>query len=390
MAYNPYNNNSNNAIPIPVATAYYDNKISSSLSLPQGQPSPELTDRAIKTLQDQGYTTGLAKSLVENRIAFPLRIWIIDNSGSMQKPDGHRIVETTSKTSVKTVPCTRWEEIRECVNYHVQMAALIEAPTTFRFLNAPGGGIATQEFSIAQSGVAYIQQDVMNASSIMTKARPGGVTPLTQHMMDIHRDVTSMAPQLTAEGKRVVIVIATDGLPTDEQGHGGEYIKQQFVQSLRTLEGLPIWVVIRLCTDEEDVVNFYNDLDEQLELSIEVLDDFMGEAEEIYECNPWLNYALPLHRLREWGYHDRVFDMLDERKLTKSELWDFCKLLFGMENFDGVPDPSVEWKGFLKSVDGLLKREKMQWNPMRKKLTPWIDLKKLHKMYGDGSACTIM
>lgn len=28
--------------------------------------------------------------------------------------------------------------------------------------------------------------------------------------------------------------------------------------------------------------------------------------------NPWLDYALPLHRLRETGYHDRVFDMLDE------------------------------------------------------------------------------
>mmetsp|Transcript_14433 Transcript_14433/g.19762 ORF Transcript_14433/g.19762 Transcript_14433/m.19762 type:complete len:389 (-) Transcript_14433:331-1497(-) len=380
-------------VAVPVATAFvpgaaHDGKSTSNVNLPQILPAAEINDQQLKRLKDQGYTTGLAKSLADNQKAFPLRIWVVDNSGSMQKTDGHRIVETTSKSSVKIVPCTRWEEIGECVNYHVQMAALVEAPTIFRFLN-PGGGLP-QQFSVAESGPAFTQQDAMNAMDIMRKARPGGVTPLTKHMTEIHRNVSAMAPQLNAEGRRVVIVIATDGLPTDEQGYGGEYVKQQFVQSLRLLEGLPVWVVIRLCTDEEPVVNFYNELDEQLELSLEVLDDFIGEAEEIYEFNSWLNYALPLHRLREMGYHDRVFDMLDERPLTRGELRDFCFLLFGQENFDGVPDPSVDWKGFLTCIDDLLKREKPQWNPIKKKPTPWIDLKKLHKKYGDGSACTIM
>jgi len=42
-----------------------------------------------------------------------------------------------------------------------------------------------------------------------------------------------------------------------------------------------------------------------------------GEAAEVTKENPWLNYALPLHRLREFGFHDRVFDILDERPLLK-------------------------------------------------------------------------
>ena len=67
---------------------------------------------------------------------------------------------------------------------------------------------------------------------------------------------------------------------------------------------------------------------------MDVLDDFVGEAEEVYEHNKWLNYALPLHRMREMGFHDRVFDMLDERTLTKSELRDFFRLLFGLDNFE--------------------------------------------------------
>ena len=62
--------------------------------------------------------------------------------------------------------------------------------------------------------------------------------------------------------------------------------EQDIVESLRMLEGLPVWVVIRLCTDEEDVVDFYNQLDELLELSIDVLDDFIGESEEVFEHNP--------------------------------------------------------------------------------------------------------
>ena len=40
------------------------------------------------------------------------------------------------------------------------------------------------------------------------------------------------------------------------------------------LEGLPVWVVIRLCTNEKKVTEFYNQIDEVLEFNLEVLDDF--------------------------------------------------------------------------------------------------------------------
>merc|ERR1712238_464114 len=100
-------------------------------------------------------------------------------------------------------------------------------------------------------------------------------------------------------------------------------------------------------TDDDHIVNFYNDIDAQLELSIEVLDDFRGEAKEVYQHNKWLNYALPLHRCREMGYHHRLFDMLDERTLTKGELREFCLILFGDAHFDGVPDPDIVWGEFL-------------------------------------------
>jgi len=187
---------------------------------------------------------------------------------------------------------------------------------------------------------------------------------------------------------KVAVILATDGLPTDDQGYGGEEITQEFIRALKSLEGLPIWLVIRLCTDEGNVTNFYNELDGMLELSLEVLDDFLGECKEVQSFNPWLNYALPLHRCRELGYHDRLFDLIDERTLTKGELRDFCVLLFGTD-YAAIPDPMVDWNGFLAYVQGRLAQEQPQWNPIRRKVKPWISIKKLNKTY-NGSGCSIM
>jgi hypothetical protein len=180
---------------------------------------------------------------------------------------------------------------------------------------------------------------------------------------------------------KVAIIIATDGLPTDDQGYGGDEITKDFVQALRALEGLPVWVVIRLCTDEDDVTKFYNKLDGMLELSLEVIDDFLGEATEVSKNNPWLNYALPIHRCRELGYHDRLFDLIDERQLTKGELRDFCVLLFGTE-YEEIPDPLSSWDDFIAYIEERLNYETEQWSPLKKKLKPWISIKRLKKTYG--------
>jgi hypothetical protein len=304
----------------------------------------------------------------------------------MQKADGHRIVETLD-LDVRIVPGTRWEEIRETVNYHIQAAALLKSPTCFRLLNNPGSRVGPQNFSVADSNGLYPHE----AIKIMRNTNPGGGTPLRQHIEDIYVQVSAMAPELVKAGSRAVIVIATDGLPTDEMAQGGVYQQQLFVDALRSLEGLPVWLVIRLCTDDDDVVDFYNNLDEQLELSMDVLDDICGEALEVHEHNPWLNYALPLHRCREMGYFHRIFDLIDERKLTKSELREYMQLLLG--DLDGIPDPSIDWLGFCNEIEGLLRKQKqLQWNPVTKKMAPWIDMRMLQSQYGDGGgcACTIL
>ena len=112
---------------------------SSRFSLPiDGQEHTEITNRTIELLMEQGYTRGLAESLRRNKMAFPLSIWIVDNSGSMQHQDGHRILQQGNnkkkkKNQIKFVPCTRWSEMQQTVEYHALMAGQLQSPTIFRY-----------------------------------------------------------------------------------------------------------------------------------------------------------------------------------------------------------------------------------------------------------------
>jgi len=387
------------ATPVPFATAPsvrhgFDRMTSTSMGLDGSAPtapvapprnSEKITESQIDRLKQQGYTRGLAESIGENNDAFALRIWIVDNSGSMAHPDGHRFIETNKSSNLKVASCTRWKEIQETVEYHAQMAAMLKAPTIFRLLNDPGSRVGPQIFGVADKGDHMIDSDLQVALTTMQNASPGGVTPLCRHIYECQKQIALLAPQLNAEGRKIAIIIATDGLPTDERGYGGLSKQAEFTNALRSLEGLPVWIVIRLCTDEDDVVNFYNDLDSQLELSIEVLDDFIGEATEVHSFNRWLNYSLVLHRCREMGFQNRLFDLLDERKLTKTELREFCTLMLGKSQFDGVPDPELSFEKFGRAIATMVKKEEKQWNPMKKIPTPIIDMKK----YADSEGCTI-
>jgi hypothetical protein len=350
-----------------IATSYSDEPLSTS---------------ARSFLTRQGFTGGLIHALENNRKNFASSMWIVDNSGSMSTGDGHKI-SACLDGCLKFSSCTRWNELQQTVEFHAQMAATLRAPTSFRLLNDPGRFYGPQQFGIALRGTHNIDEDLAIAQSTMINSQPGGATPLVPHIREIRNEILNLEPMLKAEGTKVAIVLATDGLPTDNEGRTDDYVRQEFIQAMRSLEGLSVWVVVRLCTDEDDVVAFWNDLDSQVELKLDVLDDFQGEAQEVHSLNKWLNYALPLHRMREMGFHHRVFDLLDERKLHLSEVRDFLRILFGSK-FDEAPDPDTDWKVFVELIETCLKGEQKQWNPITKRKEPWIDVKKLAKEYGHG------
>jgi hypothetical protein len=179
------------------------------------------------------------------------------------------------------------------------------------------------------------------------------------------------------------VVLATDGVPTNEWGQTGPLVDSDFERALQRLQELPVWLVVRLCTNDDAVVQYYQSLDDRLEWNLEVLDDFVGEAKEVHRYNPWLNYALPLHRCREWGFPNRLLDLLDEKSLTLEEMREFLQLLFCETRFeDDLPDPALDWNEFVMCVSRMVDREERPWNPMKKKPTPWIDVRQLDRCFG--------
>jgi hypothetical protein len=117
-------------------------------------------------------------------------------------------------------------------------------------VNDPGRIAGPQQFSIAEHSASEINREVAVAQQVMLNATPNGVTPLIPHIEEVRTNVLHMEDQLRKDGSKVVLVLATDGLPTDERGISDRMVQQRFVNSLRSLEGLPVWVVVRLCTDE--------------------------------------------------------------------------------------------------------------------------------------------
>lgn len=376
---------------------------------------------------------GLRHHLLTNAYeSFHKRIWIIDNSGSMNFMDGHQVlVEHGQQHAATTNECTRWLEAKETVECHAQLSAALGVPTDFHLLNPPkvanSGPLSLlrgqQTFRVGYGvnrNTHHVRKDCRHAQNVMVRTEPDGNTPLAQSITDIRREIVQLQPQLEAEGRKVCLVIATDGsnynpgnvdrnhnsndkpLLLENIHHIAEEERQKdVIAALSSLQGLPVVVVIRLCTDHQPLVDFYStcfdraaqswvsndgreeDNPEQhlllchdlLEVDIDVLDDHAAEAREVHRYNPWLNYALILHRMREMGQEDRIFDMLDERPLDRTEIYDFiCRILFGttLDHRLNVYD-DVEWSRFAQQVDQWQRKEHKQWNPLTKAMAPWID-----------------
>lgn len=200
------------------------------------------------------------------------------------------------------VQCSRWAELTEALQFHINFARNACAPTEFRFLN-----------SADPIKIGY--NDAEEPARLATLLRvldssPTYGTPLCRHIREVIAQIRLVEGQLRATGQKACLIIATDGESSDGN----------IAEAMAPLKDLPVWVVVRLCTDEDRIVQYWNSIDEQLELSMDVLDDLCGEASEVHEKNPWLTYGEPIQRLREFGIAIKELDLLDERKLSPDEV----------------------------------------------------------------------
>jgi hypothetical protein len=205
--------------------------------------------------------------------------------------------------------CTRWAELCAALKFHINFAHQARAPTEFRFLNgAPPIRIGLGD---ADEPRRY------DALTSVMDASPAGGTPLCRHIREVVQHIREREHELRSTGQKACLVIATDGESSDGD----------IATAMAPLKDLPVWVVVRLCTDEDSIVNYWNSIDEQLEVEMDVLDDLSGEAAEVWNMNPWLTYGEPLQRLREFGIAVRELDLLDEAQLSPDQVRVTAKVL---------------------------------------------------------------
>lgn len=326
---------------------------------------------AVPWLQQQGFSRGLVRSLVASsgNNAAP-RIWVLDNSVSMHLQDARLIQQGNLPVNDNA---TRWQELQECVAFHVEMASRFGTPIRFSLLNNPGTG--PKYFGLNQSGNLGQERHIISQS--IGSSHPNGAATLASELRILREYVASIESTVRSRGDTVAIIIATQGLPTNEYNQTSPVITQEFVNVLQSFANLPVSVTMRMCSNDDQAIHFYNTLDSRLQFRFDVLDDWFGEALEVYLRNPWITYALALHRFRESGLQVELLDSLDERLLTLQEAANLCEFLMG----EKLPNPTADWPGFLNAVDNFTRSEQFQWNPIYSGHRPWIDLHSFKSCY---------
>lgn len=176
----------------------------------------------------------LQEAFIQNLHRTPLRFFICDDSGSMGADDGSRIVE--HRGNFQMIKCSRWSELGDAMKFHVGLAHAGCIPTEFRMLN-----------SSAPIRIGFSPEEPIDNMRMMLSLfdhSPGGGTPLCRHIREISAEIAAYAPLLRSRGQRACVIIATDGESSDGS----------VSEALRPLKDLPCWVVIRLCTNEDKIV----------------------------------------------------------------------------------------------------------------------------------------
>lgn len=302
-------------------------------------------------MEKHAFPLGLAQRAVASAKSFPFRAWIVDNSGSMGIPDGQKLAQDSTGT-FKMIQTTRWQELLKDIEDVGTLSQTLGSRTEFYPIN-PAGSPPLVVTGEGRSGEV--------AAVCAGLGAPHNGTPLAETTKRVADKIAGMVEQsLVKPGEKVCVVIATDGEPND---------KAAFKREVDRLCKLPVWLVFRVCTNDDGVIDYYNALDGQIEADIEVIDDLQGEAQEIAQAgNTFLTYGPPMH-LARFGMMDQIFDVIDEAELPPSQIKTFCEALLGCPS---LPEPELDPQAFLAGIDEALTLQPKVFDPVSGEVQPWI------------------
>lgn len=220
-------------------------------------------------------------------------VMIIDDSSSMCTP----VIDLQRRdiSPFERLP-TRWDELKQTVSVIVDLAAAV-APEgiDIYFLNRPP--------------LLHVK-DSLQLNEIFSKL-PNGPTPLTR----VLSEVLTLKKSSTHD-RKLLMLIATDGVPTDEKGMSDLPRLQNILQRDRHPFEDRIYITFIACTNDMEAVGYLNGLDKRAR-NVDVIDDYQSERAEVLAVqgkNFPFSYGDYVVKIL-MGAVDKWFDELDEKKV---------------------------------------------------------------------------
>ena len=166
-------------------------------------------------------------------------------------------------TEVDSTDRTRWDELREIVRRILQIAVMFDTNgVDIYFLNED------QEYTKIKN-----PEDVDHLFS----KTPSGYTPLVSVLRKIFQSPLARRRR----EKKLLVFVATDGEPTNEDGDSVINELEQLMWETRILD--TTYVSFLLCTDERECVDYMARWDRTMK-NVDVTDDYDTEREKIRVC----------------------------------------------------------------------------------------------------------
>ncbi|CAF0803099.1 unnamed protein product [Adineta steineri] len=218
---------------------------------------------------------------------------ILDDSSSMRTPVLSHNQQNLSPFD--QLP-TRWDELKQTVSMVIDLASTLDPDgIDIYFLNR-------------QPLLHVVDSSQLNETfSIL----PNGPTPLTRvlsYVLNLKRS--------RVHDRKLLILIATDGLPTDENGQNDLNALEKVLRHERYPAIDRIYVTFIACTDDHSSVAYLNQFDKKIPY-VDVLDDYPSERAEVLAVQgkhfpfSFGDYVVKLLM----GSVDQWFDQLDEKKV---------------------------------------------------------------------------
>jgi hypothetical protein len=220
-------------------------------------------------------------------------LMILDDSSSMYTPNIDRNQKNLSPFN--HLP-TRWDELKHIVSIIVDLASTLDPDgIDIYFLNRP----------------PLLRVNDSSQLNETFSRLPNGPTPITQVLYEVLNK-----KRREIDDRKLLILIATDGLPTDNNGLNDLQRLEHVLRNERYPSMDRIYVTFIACTNDLESVGYLNTFDKKIPY-VDVLDDYESERAEILAVQgknfPFSYGDYVVKSLM--GSIDRWFDQLDEKKV---------------------------------------------------------------------------